>query len=206
MSHNPVKLTIVYYSSTGTNYHMAKAAEEAAIAQGADVRFVRVRELAPEAAIASNPAWKAHLEETATVPVVSLDDIGWADAVIFSTPTRFGNVAAQMKQFLDTTGSLWAQGKLTNKVVSAMTSASNMHGGQEATILSLYTSMYHWGAIVVAPGYTDPSIMDAGGNPYGASVTVDSSGKFDTKVLDAVKHQARRVVTVAAALKRGWSE
>lgn len=203
MSH--VKLTILYYSSTGTNYKMAAVAGEAAGEAGADVRIVRAAELAPEAAIASNPAWKAHLEATAEVPVASLDDIAWADAVIISTPTRFGNVASQLKQFLDTTGALWAQGKLTNKVVSAMTSASNAHGGQEATVLSLYTSMYHWGAIVVAPGYTDPSVMEAGGNPYGTSLTVDLSGHFDAKGLEAIKHQTRRVVAVADALKRGWN-
>ena len=199
-----MKLTILYYSSTGTNYKMAAAAGEAAGEAGADVRIVRAAELAPEAAIASNPAWKAHLEATAEVPDASLDDIAWADAVIISTPTRFGNVASQLKQFLDTTGALWAQGKLTNKVVSAMTSASNAHGGQEATVLSLYTSMYHWGAIVVAPGYTDPSVMEAG-DPYGTSPTVDLSGHFDAKGLEAVKHQTRRVVAVADALKRGWN-
>lgn len=200
-----VKLTILYYSSTGTNYKMAAVAGEAAGEAGADVRIVRAAELAPEAAIASNPAWKAHLEATAEVPDASLDDIAWADAVIISTPTRFGNVASQLKQFLDMTGALWAQGKLTNKVVLAMTSASNAHGGQEATVLSLYTSMYHWGAIVVAPGYTDPSVMEAGGNPYGTSLTVDLSGHFDAKRLEAVKHQTRRVVAVADALKRGWN-
>lgn len=201
-----VKLTILYYSSTGTNYKMARAAEEAAKEAGAEVRVVRAAELAPESAIASNPAWSAHLAETASVRVAALEDIGWADAVIISTPTRFGNVAAQLKQFLDTTGALWAEGKLTNKVVSAMTSASNVHGGQEATILSLYTSMYHWGAIVVAPGYTDPSVMEAGGNPYGTSLTADMSGNFDAKGLAAVKHQARRVVTVAKALRKGWED
>ncbi|MBS3950789.1 MAG: NAD(P)H-dependent oxidoreductase [Peptococcaceae bacterium] len=89
------------------------------------------------------------------VPLVTPADIVQADAIIFCTPTRFGNVAAQMKQFLDTTGGIWFQGKTANKVVSAMTSAQNSHGGQEMTILSLYTTMYHWGAIVVAPGCCD---------------------------------------------------
>ncbi|OCT16367.1 NAD(P)H:quinone oxidoreductase, type IV [Paenibacillus pectinilyticus] len=200
-----VHLTILYYSSTGTNYTMAQTAAAAASELGAEVRVVRVAELAPQEVIASNLAWKAHVEKATSVPIATLDDIGWADAVIISTPTRFGNVASQLKQFLDTTGSLWAQGKLTNKVVSAMTSASNLHGGQEATVLSLYTSMYHWGAIVVAPGYTDSSIAAAGGNPYGTSLTVDIDGKFDINGLEAVKHQARRVVTVAGALKKGFN-
>jgi NAD(P)H dehydrogenase (quinone) len=108
-----------------------------------------------------------------------------------------------MKQFLDTTGGLWFQGKLANKVVSAMASASNPHGGQEATILSLYTTMYHWGAIVAAPGYTDQSLFEAGGNPYGTSVTVDQDGNLKENVEEAVKHQAKRTVTVAESIKKG---
>ncbi|WP_178075378.1 NAD(P)H-dependent oxidoreductase, partial [Pseudomonas sp. 2822-17] len=84
------------------------------------------------------------------VPEVTLDDLEWADAFIFSTPTRFGNIPGQVKQFLDTTGGLWFNGKLANKVVSAMSSASNAHGGQEATILALYNTMHHWGAIIAS--------------------------------------------------------
>lgn len=125
---------------------------------------------------------------------------------MFSVPTRFGNMPSQMKQFLDTTGGLWAQGKLTNKVVSAMSSAGNSHGGQEATILSLYTSMYHWGAIVVAPGYTDPAAYAAGGNPYGTSVTVGQDGEMVENVEAAVKHQAKRTVTAAGWVKAGMAQ
>ena len=123
-----VNVAIIYYSSTGTNYQMAKWAEEGAKSAGAEVKVRKVPELAPQEAINSNPAWKAHLEETKDVPEVSLDDLEWADAIIFSMPTRFGNVPGQMKQFLDTTGGLWANGKLMNKVVSAMSSANNPHG------------------------------------------------------------------------------
>lgn len=198
-----VNLAIVYYSQTGTNYAMARAAEEAGKAVGAEVKVLKVQELAPESAIASNPAWQKHVEETKDVPLVQLSDLEWADAIIFSTPTRFGNMAAQMKQFLDTTGGLWFHGKLVNKVVSAMTSANNPNGGQEATTLSLYTSMYHWGAIVVAPGYTDQTIFEAGGNPYGTSITVNEHQKVTEKSLAAVRHQAKRVVTVAGWVKRG---
>jgi NAD(P)H dehydrogenase (quinone) len=109
---------------------------------------------------------------------------------------------SQMKQFLDTTDGLWFNGKLVNKVVSAMTSAQNPHGGQEATILSLYTTMYHWGAIVAAPGYTDPVTFGAGGNPYGTSVTVGQDWKMIEDVQAAVKHQAKRTVTVAEWVKK----
>jgi NAD(P)H dehydrogenase (quinone) len=192
-----VKLAVIYYSSTGINYQLAKWAEEGGKEAGAEVRVVKVPELAPEAAIESNPGWKAHVEETKDVPEAKSDDIEWADAIIFSTPTRFGNVASQMKQFLDTQGGLWASGKTVNKVVSAMTSAQNPHGGQEATVLALYTSMMHWGAIIVPPGYTDPLLFAAGGNPYGTSVSQGQDGKMVEDVQAAVKHQAKRTVEIA---------
>jgi len=197
-----LKLAIVYYSSTGNNYKLARMAEEAGKANGAEVKVMKVQELAPEAAINGNPLWKAHVEETKDVPVVTLDDLQWADAVLFSMPTRFGNMPAQMKQFLDTTGGLWFQGKLVNKVVSAMTSAQNDHGGQEATILSLYTTMYHWGAIIAAPGYTDPVLFTTGGNPYGTSVTVDQHGNMRENVQPAVAHQVKRMLEIAEKINR----
>lgn len=198
-----VNLAVIYYSSTGTNYEMAQWAEEAAEAEGAEVKVLKVPEIAPEEAIASNPAWKEHVEATRDVPEVQLEDLEWADAIIFSMPTRFGNVPSQMKQFLDTTGGLWASGKLANKVVSAMSSANNPHGGHEATLLNFYTSMMHWGAIIAAPGYTDPVQFSSGGNPYGVSVTIDQDGNMQEDVEEAVKHQARRTVTIASWVKEG---
>jgi len=201
-----VRLAVIYYSMGGTNYQMARWAAEAAEEAGAEVRLRKVRELAPQSVIDSSPAWKAHVEATKDIPEAESDDLEWADAIIFSTPTRFGNIASQMKQFLDMQGGLWAQGKTANKVVSAMSSAQNPHGGQEATILSIYTSMFHWGAIVAAPGYTDPVVFGAGGNPYGTSVTVGQDGNMvgDIKAIEAaVKHQAKRTVTVAQWVKNG---
>lgn len=193
-----VKTAIIYYSSTGTNHQLAHWAADGAKEAGAEAKVLRIPETAPQAAIESNPAWKAHVEATHHVdPEVTLGDLEWADAIIFSVPTRFGNVPGQVKQFLDTTGGLWFNGKLVNKVVSAMSSAQNSHGGQEATILALYTTMYHWGAIVAAPGYTDPVTFGAGGNPYGTSVTVNQEGKMVEDVQAAVKHQAKRTVSVA---------
>src|SRR5690606_24489640 len=109
---------------------------------------------------------------------------------------------SQIKQFIDTAGGLWGQGKLTNKVVSAMASAGNAHGGQEQTVLSIYTSMCHWGAIIVPPGYTDPSAFASGGNPYGTSVTVDQNGNIIEDAEAAVKHQAKRTVQVAEWVKK----
>lgn len=201
-----VKLAIIYYSSTGINYKLAKMAEAGAKEAGAEVKVLKVEELAPQAAIDSNPAWKAHVEETKDVPVATGDDLEWADAIIFSAPTRFGNVASQMKQFFDTQGGLWAEGKLANKVVSAMSSAQNPNGGQEQTIQAIYTTMYHWGAIVVAPGYTDEAIFAAGGNPYGTSVTQGQDGSMVEDVEAAVKHQAKRTVQVAEWVKKGQAK
>lgn len=198
-----VKLAIIYYSSTGINYKLAKMAEEGALEAGAEVRVRKVPELMPEEVINSNPSMKANAEATMDVPVATSQDLEWADAIIFSVPTRFGNLASQMKNFIDMQGGLWAQGKLTNKVVSAMSSAQNPHGGQEATIKSLYTSMMHWGAIIVPPGYTDGSIFKAGGNPYGTSVTQGQDGNMVEDVKDAVKHQAKRTVEVASWIKKG---
>jgi len=198
-----VKLAVIYYSMGGTNYQMAEWAKEAAEEAGAEVRVLKVHELASESAIEKNPAWKALTDKTEDISEATSEDIEWADAIIFSTPTRFGAMASQMKQFIDRQGGLWASGKTVNKVVSAMTSAQNPHGGQEATLLSLYTSLMHWGAIIVPPGYTDPVLFAAGGNPYGTSVTVGQGGKMIEDVEAAVKHQAKRTITVAEWVKNG---
>lgn len=198
-----VKLAVIYYSATGTNYEMAKWAKEAGEAAGAEVRLVKAPELAPEAAIASNPAWKKHFDATQDIKDATSEDLEWADAVIFSVATRFGGMASQMKQFLDMQGGLWAKGALVNKVVSGMSSAQNDHGGQEASILSLYTSLMHWGAIIAAPGYSDPILFTTGGNPYGTSVTVDGEGNMSRDVKPAVAHQAKRTVDIAARIKAG---
>lgn len=199
-----VKLTIVYYSSTGTNYQMALAAKAAAEAAGAEVRLRKVAELAPDAAIDSNPAWRAHVNATRDVPVVSPADMEWANAYLFGTPTRYGNVASQMKQFIDTLGGLWLRGSLSNKPVAAFTSATNLHGGQESTLLALYHTFYHWGSIIVPPGYTDPAFYAAGGNPYGVSATADpQQPEVAEATLEAVRVMTRRLVQVAGWLLKG---
>lgn len=197
-----LKVAVIYYSSTGTNYQMAKWAEAAARDNGAEVRLRKVKELAPEEAIAANEDWKKHIEATKDVQEASMDDLEWADAYIFSAPTRYGNLPSQFKQFLDTTGGLWFSGKLANKVVTGMTSASNVHGGQETTLMSLYKTMFHWGAIVAAPGYTDEAIFNAGGNPYGVSVTAGKN-ELGEQAEKAVKHQVKRTLTLAGWVKKG---
>jgi NAD(P)H dehydrogenase (quinone) len=196
------KVAVIYYSATGTTYRQALAIEEGAQSAGAETRLRRVRELAPEEAIASNDGWSAHRLQTQHVPEATTADLEWADAVVFGTPTRFGNVSAQLKQFLDATGGLWAEGKLADKVVSSFTSAGTAHGGHEATILALNNTFYHWGALIVAPGYADP-IQFAAGNPYGASHTSDD-GQVppDETALAAARFQGRRVSEIAARLAR----
>lgn len=195
-----VKLVVIYYSTYGTNHRMAQVAAEAGKAAGAEVRLRRVAETAPKEVVEKQAAWKANAEATAHIPEATLDDLDWADAYLFSTPTRFGVAASQMRAFLDRAGPLWAKGALANKAVSAMTSAQNPHGGQEATLHSLYVTMMHWGAIIVAPGYTDESIFKAGGNPYGVSVTAKGEG-LDPVYEPAIAHQTRRLIEIAAKLR-----
>ncbi|RPF50146.1 NAD(P)H:quinone oxidoreductase [Aquisalibacillus elongatus] len=190
------KIAVLYYSSTGANYQLAQWAEGALSEAGAEVKFLKIPETAPEDAIAQNPAWQKHYEATKDVPEASPDDLDWADGFIFSFPTRFGNVPGQVKQFMDICGGLWAQGKLVNKVCSAMTSAQNPHGGQEQTLSNFYTSMFHWGCIIAGPGYTDDVIFASGGNPYGTSTTVDGEGNIQDDVQKAVEHQARRTFDI----------
>ncbi|WP_431932102.1 NAD(P)H:quinone oxidoreductase [Micromonospora sp. RP3T] len=200
-----VKVAVIYYSATGITYQMARAAVEAAEEAGAEVRLRKVRELAPDEAIRSNSGWQAHRLETQDVMEAEPDDLSWADVVIMGSPTRYGMIAAQLKQFIDTTGPLWANGALADKIYTGFTSTATSHGGQEATLLSLYTVFYHWGGIVVTPGYTDQSQFVAG-NPYGASHT-SNNGEVapDHVALAATALTAKRAVLMGAALKRGMA-
>ena len=191
-----VKLSIIYYSQTGHNFQMAQWAKEAAEAAGAEVRLRKVEELLDTAGAKDNPGWAKYLEDSKDVEVATSDDLIWADAVLFSAPTRFGDMAAQMKFFLDGQGGPWSEGKLANKYVSAMSSAQNNNGGQEQTIHAIYTVMMHWGAIIVPVGYTDDSVFASGGNPYGTTGTATREG-FANDIEGAVRHQAKRLVEAA---------
>jgi len=197
----PVNAAIIYYSSTGTVHALARAAADGAEKAGAHVRLRKVAELAPPGAINANPAWGQHLQDTADVTEASLDDLDWADVVLFGTPTRFGTPASQLKAFIDTTGGLWQQGRLADKVYSALTATGTAHGGHESTLLALGNVFYHWGGIIVPPGYTDP-VQFQTGNPYGTS-HLAAGGPPDDVALEAARYQARRAVETAAALKAG---
>ncbi|HST66241.1 MAG TPA: NAD(P)H:quinone oxidoreductase [Mycobacteriales bacterium] len=199
-----VKLAVIYYSSTGTLHGMAQRIAAAGEKAGAEVRLRQVAELAPDEAIASNAAWSQHFDRTKNEPKATPDDIVWADAVLFGTPTRYGNVASQLKQFIDTLGPQWQQGLLADKAYSGFTASMTAHGGQESTLLALYNVIYHWGGILVPPGYTDP-LKFADGNPYGVSHV--TGGNNDAPLTDEVEaaldHLTSRVVTIAGRLKAG---
>lgn len=195
-----VKLAIIYYSATGNIHTMAKRAAEAGDKAGAEVRLRHVAETAPEAAVASNDAWVQHRTDVSNEPLATPDDIVWADAVLFATPTRYGVYSAQLKSFIDSLGGQWSQGLLADKAYAGMVSSATAHGGQETTLITLYNTIAHFGGIIVPPGYTDPSKF-VDGNPYGAS-NVDGGGQSPVGdvELTAVDHLTTRLVRIAAKL------
>jgi NAD(P)H dehydrogenase (quinone) len=197
------KVAIIYYSQTGTTYKLAQAIEEGAKEAGAETRLLKVKETAPDSVIDRNEGWKKQRDETKDVREASNDDLEWADAIIFGTPTRYGLPSAQLKNFIDQTGGLWARGALTNKVGSAFTSTATAHGGQEATILAMLTPFYHWNMLVVSPGYADPIQFQAG-NPYGASFTSNNAQLDpDETHLQAARFQGKRVAEVTTQFLNG---
>lgn len=199
------KLSIIYYSATGTVDAMARRCAEAAEKQGAEVRLRRVAEIAPDSAIEANESWQQHREATKDEPTATPDDITWADAVIFGSPTRYGNTASQLQAFLDTLGGQWSRGELADKAYSGFTSTSTAHGGQESTLLALYNSVYHFGGVIVPPGYTD-QLKFNDGNPYGVSQVSGASGTGNVgdAELVALDHLVSRVLAVGELL-RGMS-
>lgn len=199
-----VKVAVIYYSATGTVHALAQAVAEGAASAGTEVRLRRVAELAPKSAIDQNPQWRRHVDAATSIVEASVEDLAWADAFAFGTPTRFGGPAAQLKQFIDQTGGLWREGKLADKPVTTFTSAFNRHGGNEATILSLANVFYHWGSLIVPTGYTDPVVPAAGGNPYGTSFVTGPTGDGpDDAALEAATYQGRRLAQITIRLLAG---
>ena len=194
-------VAVIFYSSTGSTYELAKAVESGAQAAGAMTRLLKVRELAPDEAIATNDGWGKHIAATQHIPEATNADLEWADAYAFGTPTRFGTISAQLKQFIDGTGGLWFAGKLANKVATGFTGASSTHGGVEGTVQDLHKVFTHWGCILVPPGYTDAIQFDpANGNPYGTSVSDPRGGEIPAAVLAAARWQGERLARVADAI------
>ena len=194
------RIAVIYYSAGGNVHALARAVAEGAASEGADVRLRHVAELSQEMAI-SKQYWGRHRSEIKDQPDARLEDIEWADGIAFGTPTRFGNVSAQLKVFLDLAGELWQQGKLVDKVGTAFTSSQTEHGGQESTILALNNTLYHWGAIVLPLGYTVRDVFNGGGNPYGASFTSDGrSDGPDEETLVVARAQGARLACVARVI------
>lgn len=197
------KLAVIYYSATGHGTAMAQRVAAAAEEAGADVRLRHIAETRDPQSFAQNPAWTANYQATKDLPAATGDDIVWADAVIFGSPTRFGGQTSQFRAFIDKLGGLWAQGKLADKVYAGFTSSQSAHGGQETTLINLYTTLMHFGGIVVPPGYTDPAKF-VDGNPYGVGHITGPENKnpLDEATLNALDHLARRVISVTDRLDR----
>jgi NAD(P)H dehydrogenase (quinone) len=187
------KVSIIYYSGMGTVHAMAERAAHAAEQAGAEVRLRHVAETAPREAIDSSEAWAAHVEATKDMPAATPDDVDWADVVLFGSGTRYGHVTSQLQAFIDTLGPLWGEGRLADKVYAGFTASQTLHGGQESTLLGLYTSIYHFGGIVVAPGYTDP-VKFADGNPYGVGKVTGSGAGLTEEDHASIDHMVTRCV------------
>ena len=203
-----MKVLVVYYSLYGHIHRMAQAvAEGAGGVGGADVEMRRVPETLPEEVLEKMGALDAQ-KALAHVSVCKVEELALADAIIFGTLTRFGNMCGQMRQFLDATGGLWAKGALVGKVGSVFTSSGTQHGGQESTILSFHTTLLHHGMIIVGLPYSFQGQMRTdevtGGSPYGASTIAGGDGKRMPSLneLDAARFQGRHVAEIVARLFR----
>lgn len=197
------KVLVLYYSSYGHIETMAQAVAEGARAGGAEATIKRVPELVPEE-IARTSGIK--LEQAA--PIATVDELPSYDAIVFGTPTRFGNMTAQMRNFLDQTGGLWAKGALVGKVGSVFTSTATQHGGQESTILTFIPTLMHHGMVVVGLPYAFAGQTGLeeikGGSPYGASTITGGDGsRMPSAVeLEGARYQGRHVAQIAAKLAR----
>ncbi len=197
-----LNVLIPFYSRSGVTEVLAKAVAQGAEGEGATVRLRRVREFVGPEVMAQAPGWKEGADAmNALYQAPTADDAEWADAIVFGTPTRFGNVSSELKAYVDSLGGLWFQGKLVGKAGSAFTSTSSMHGGDESTNISLYNPMAHLGMIIVPLGYADPVLFRAG-TPYGASTVSGQDNSPPTADdLEVARFQGRRVTEVATALK-----
>jgi NAD(P)H dehydrogenase (quinone) len=197
------KVQIVFYSTYGHIYRMAEAVAEGAREAGSvEVALLQVPELMPDEVLEKSGA-KAARQAFAHVPIAQPDHLADADAVIFGTPTRFGNMCAQMRNFLDQTGGLWMQGSLVGKVGSVFTSTASQHGGQETTLTSFHTTLLHQGMIIVGVPYAEVRLMTlneiSGGTPYGASTISagDGSRMPSDNELAIARYQGRHVASIA---------
>jgi NAD(P)H dehydrogenase (quinone) len=203
-----MKVLIVYYSMYGHIHRMAQAiAEGAKEVAGAEVVLRRVPETLSEEILGKMGALETQKSMT-HIPVCKVEELATADAIIFGTPTRFGNMCGQMRQFLDATGQLWAKGALVGKVGSVFASSATQHGGQESTILSFHITLLHQGFVIVGLPYAFQGQMRideiTGGSPYGASTIAGGQGeRLPTEnELAAARYQGKHVATIASKLAR----
>lgn len=201
-----INVLVTFYSLTGTIATLAEVIGEGSKEiKGVDVRLRRVADTIPYPMVENNEHLKKNRDQMIEkYPVPTHEDLLWADAIILGSPTRFGNMCAEMKTFLDQTGQLWAQGKLVNKAGAAFTSTSTVHGGQETTLQTMYIPMMHYGMIIVPPGYADP-IMHKAGSPYGATAVTygpQVNAKPTDDDLSAARFMGKRVAEIAARLKK----
>jgi len=201
-----MKVLIVYYSSYGHVHRMAEAVAEGVLqVPGAEAVLRRVPETLPATVLEQMGAAEAQASMV-HVPICTVDELASADAVIFGTPTRFGNMCGQMRQFMDATGQLWAKGALVGKVGSVFASSATQHGGQETTILSFHITLLHHGFVIVGLPYTFQGQMGvdevSGGSPYGASTIAGGSGERmpSENELNAARFQGKHVAGIAAKL------
>lgn len=205
----PTNVLVVYYSSYGHIYKMAQAVVEGAKgASDFDVRLRRVEELEQaRAGMSKQPAYVAAQEAQKDVPIVTHDDLRWADGICWGTPTRYGNMAAQMKQFIDSTGQLWMKGELEDKAAGIFVGTGTIHGGQETTVLTTLVPLMHLGMVIVGTPYgQNPQILvtdGIGGSPYGPGTLAgpDGSRQPVESELTTAKNLGNRVARVAARLK-----
>ncbi|MCX6359881.1 MAG: NAD(P)H:quinone oxidoreductase [Armatimonadetes bacterium] len=195
-------VAVIFYSRDGSTETLAKAIAEGALAEGAEVRLLRAREIVGPEVMAHAPGWAENAERmNALYAAPTAADVEWADAVIWGSPTRFGSVSSELRAFIDSLGGLWASGKTVGKVGSAFTSTATPHGGNEATILSMYTTMAHFGMVVVAPGFGEPAAFGSG-TPYGASSVAGQGPNPPTDGdLAVARYQGKRAAQVASKLK-----
>jgi NAD(P)H dehydrogenase (quinone) len=201
-----MKVKVVFYSMYGHIYKMAEAvAEGAREVKGAEVELLQVPELVPDEVLEKSGAKKAR-EAFAHIPTAKPDDLADADALIFGAPTRFGNMCAQMRNFLDQTGGLWSKGALVGKVGSVFPSTGTQHGGQETTITSFHTTLLHQGMVIVGLPYSETRQMTvdevSGGSPYGATTITASDGSRmpSENELAMARFQGRHVANIAQKL------
>ena len=203
-----MKALVVFYSTYGHIYQMAEAvAEGVKQVSGAEVELRRVPETLPDGVLEQMGAVDAQ-KAFSHIPVCTVDELAAADAVIFGTPTRFGNMCGQMRQFLDATGQLWANGSLVGKVGSVFASSATQHGGQESTILSFHISLLHQGFVIVGLPYAFQGQMGidevSGGSPYGATTIAggDGSRMPSENELEAARFQGKHVAEIASKLAK----